>query len=68
MADYNDAVPDLENLVLTDKVCLDPTTILTQPILALPQSVTTLTVANGDTVLVYDVSNPSSPVLIGTIG
>jgi hypothetical protein len=67
MADYNEAVVP-QNFVVESKICLDPTTLLTRPLLALPQSVTTLTVANGAQVLVYDVSNPSSPVLIGTIG
>lgn len=67
MADYNEGtVP--QNFVLESKLCLDPTTILTRPPLTQIQPVTTMTVANGDTVLVYDVSNPSSPVLIGTIG
>jgi hypothetical protein len=67
MADYNEAtVP--QNFVIESKICLDPTTILTRPLLAMQQAVATLTVANGDTVLVYDVTNPSSPVLIGTIG
>jgi hypothetical protein len=67
MADYNEAtVP--QNFVVESKLCLDPTTILTRPLLAQPQPVSTMTVANGGTVLVYDVTNPSSPVLIGTIG
>lgn len=67
MADFNDAVVP-ENFVLESKLCLDPTTILTQVPKTQVQPVTTMTVANGDTVLVYDVSNPASPVLVATIG
>lgn len=67
MADYNEASV-LQNFVVESKLCLDPTTILTRPLLAQVQPVATMTVANGDTVLVYDVTIPSAPVLIGTIG
>lgn len=68
MANFNDAVLDPSNFILGSKLTLDPTTVLTPAPLTRPQSVNTLTVANGDVLQVYDVSNPSSPVLIGTIG
>jgi hypothetical protein len=68
MANYNDAILDPENFVVANKVCLDPTTILTPlPATTVP-AVNTMTVANGSVVKVYDVTNPSIPVLIGTIG
>jgi hypothetical protein len=68
MADYNDAVLEPGNFILTDKVCLDPTTVLTPPPTTIVPGVNTMTVANGSVVSVYDVTNPSSPILIGTIG
>jgi hypothetical protein len=68
MANYNDVLVDPENFVVANKVCLDPTTILTPPPAFTVPQVNHLTVANGSVVQVYDVSNPSSPVLIGTIG
>lgn len=68
MANFNDAILDPDNFIVGTKLTLDPTTILTPAPLFKPPSVNTLTVANGSVLQVYDVSNPSSPVLIGTIG
>ena len=67
MADFNQAVP-VETLVVRKRITLDPETILTPPVTVQIQPVTTLTVANGGTLLVYDVTNPASPVLVATIG
>lgn len=68
MANFNDAILDPDNFIVGTRLCLDPTTVLTPAPLFKPQAVNTLTVANGSVVQVYDVTNPSSPVLIGTIG
>lgn len=64
---YNQGVMLNDNIALEGPISLDPHTILTVA-RAPGQPTRTLTVANGSSVLVYDMSNPSSPVLIRTIG
>ncbi len=54
--------------VILDKTCLNPETLLEPDKQFDTQSVKTMTVANGDTIQVYDVTDPSNPVLIGTVG
>ncbi len=67
MATYNEGVLGADKLVLSGKLTLDPSTETPGPVFK-PQSVKTLLVANGATVLVYDVTDPAHPVLIRTIG
>lgn len=67
MATFNEGVFGPEKFVLKGRVTLDPTTDLSVPKPPGPP-LKTLTVANGSTILVYDVTNPGNPVLIQTIG
>lgn len=67
MATYNDAVVGTDGIALGGKLTLDPTTKLPGPVTP-TQPVKTLLVANGASVLVYDVTDPAHPVLIRTIG
>lgn len=68
MPNYNEAVIGPKNFILEGQLILDPTTILTPPKPKSYPPLKTLTVANGGSLLVYDVSDPSNPVLINTIG
>jgi len=68
MADFNQVVVDPKAHYVKDSLTLDPTTILTPQQQHDKQNVRTMTVANGSTLKVYDVTNPASPVLIQTIG
>ena len=68
MADFNQVVVDPKTFFLEGKLTLDPETTLTLPRQFDKQSVKTMTVANGATIQVYDVTDPSNPVLIGIIG
>lgn len=68
MPNFNELIVDPKQGFLTDKVCLNPETLLEPPKKFAPPAVKTMTVANGSTVQVYDVTDPSNPVLIGTVG
>lgn len=68
MADFNQLTVDPKLFFIKGTFAVDPSTVLTPPKQFDTQSVKTLTVANGATLLVYDVTNPAAPVLIGTIG
>ena len=68
MADFNQVVIDPATFFVQGGLALDPGTILTPPPQFDRQTVRLLTVANGATLQVYDVTNPASPVLVQTIG
>lgn len=69
MADFNEAVIKPEGAFYATPVRIDPTTTVTPPKapFATP-AIRRMMVANGSQILVYDVTNPASPVLIQTIG
>jgi endonuclease YncB( thermonuclease family) len=64
---FNQGVMGIDNIVLEGEVTFDPHTVLTVPREPNPPT-RVMTVANGSTVLVYDVTNPANPILIRTIG
>lgn len=68
MADYNQAIVDPKAFFVQGDLRVDPSTVLTPPKQYDRQSVKTMTVANGSVLKVYDVTDPSNPVLIQTIG
>jgi hypothetical protein len=68
MADFNQVVVDPKTFFVQGGLQVDPTTILTPPKQFDKQTVRTMTVANGTVLKVYDVTDPTSPVLIQTIG
>ena len=68
MANLNEAIIDPKTFFLTSQLTLDPTTLIDPPKQFETDTVTRMTVANGGVVQVYDVSDPSNPVLLGTIG
>jgi hypothetical protein len=65
---FNEVIADPSKGFLADKITLNPSTLLEPPPQFETQKVNTMTVANGDTIQVYDVTDPSNPVLIGTVG
>lgn len=68
MADFNQAVIDPVNSFIVQGLIVDNTTVLTIPKQFDKQSVKTMTVSDGGVLKVYDITNPASPVFIGTIG
>lgn len=68
MPNFNELIVKPGTSYLSDKVCLNPATLLEPPKQFETQSVKTMTVANGSTLDVYDITDPSNPVLIGTVG
>lgn len=68
MADFNQVVIDPVNSFVVQGLTVDNTTVLTVPKQYDKQSVTTMTVSDGGVLKVYNITNPASPVLIGTIG
>lgn len=68
MADFNEIIIDPKTFYLKSKVCLDPSTVLTVEDKFASFETKKMFVANGSTIQVYDVTDPSNPVLIGTIG
>jgi len=64
---FNQGVLNIGEFVLDKPLTLDPATLVTIP--PPPSQIgTIMTVANGTTVLVYDITDPTHPVLIRTIG
>lgn len=69
MPNFNEAIAKPQGpSFITDKVTLNPETLLEPAKQFAPPAVKTMTVANGSTIQVYDVTDPSNPVLIGTVG
>ena len=60
---------DPKNFFVVTSVEINPAPVAEPPPISFDrQSVKTMTVANGSVIQVYDVTDPSNPVLTGTIG
>ena len=68
MPDYNELVVDPRLFYVRGGLDINPNTILSRPRQFDSQTVKTMTVANGDVLYVYDVTDPANPILTGTIG
>lgn len=68
MPDYDELMVDPRLFFVRTDLTINPTTILSRPRQYDSQSVKTMTVANGDVLVVYDVTDPANPVYVKTIG
>lgn len=69
MPDVNDLIISPGKFFLRGRLTLDPGTVIQPtPQYQPPTTSKTMTVADGGVVKLYDVTDPSNPILIGTVG
>lgn len=68
MPDYDELMVDPKLFFVRTDLTINPRTVLSRPRQYDSQAVNTMTVANGDVLLVYDVTDPANPVYVKTIG